>query len=123
MSRGRILVVEDESDIASVVSHLLRHAGFEVETVANGLEALQFLGRNSADLILLDLTMPEMDGVEFRRKQLENPEWKKIPTVLMSADDAESSLLVDAHLKKPFEVTELYGVVSGCLERKLKSEK
>ena len=83
----KILVIEDDTDIREALVFLLESEGYEVAAAENGKAALDLLsqGRNP-ELILVDLFMPVMDGLTFRKKQLGRPEIAKIPVILMSAD-------------------------------------
>ena len=113
-----ILLVEDDVDIRIDLADLLRSEGYEVATVANGQEALEWLHRNGnhTDLILLDLMMPIMNGWDFRSRQLEEPELDKIPVVLLSgAGDVArhaSALKAAGYLIKPLRLEQLLGIVS-----------
>lgn len=97
-----VLVVDDDNDVRSSVAAILRHAGYEVEEAADGVEALELLRNNRVGTVLLDLRMPRCDGFAVMRS-LEDPP----PIVIVSAhnvDDAERARLgpeVVAILKKP----------------------
>lgn len=81
----RVLVVDDDDDIRAFVSLALEVRGYAVEVAANGLEALDVLARRSADVILLDMMMPVMDGWRFCEEKQRRPELDKIPLAVMSA--------------------------------------
>jgi CheY-like chemotaxis protein len=107
---ARVLIVEDETDIRESLGELLEADGFSVVQASNGRIALDAL--NSAtqlpQVILLDLMMPEMDGEQFRREQLADPRFARIPVVIMSAarDIAEAGerMRAFAVLKKPMSI-------------------
>jgi len=80
-----VLVVDDDDDIRAFVSLALEVRGYAVEVAANGLEALDVLARRSADVILLDMMMPVMDGWRFCEEKRRRPELDKIPLAVMSA--------------------------------------
>jgi len=82
-----ILLVEDDSLTREMVSTLVRKAGWEVKTAENGQIALNLLEAYLPNLILLDLMMPEMDGFEFLAWLRENPDWRTIPVVVLTAKD------------------------------------
>ena len=107
-----ILVVEDDADIRSGVAEVLQQEGYDVVTAADGREALDWLGGNSASLILLDLMMPIMDGWEFRSEQLRDPRLARIPVVLLSgAGDVRqhaACLGADGFLVKPLNINDLF---------------
>jgi two-component system chemotaxis response regulator CheY len=111
-----VLVVEDDPEIRESVVDLLQDQGYRVLAAPNGREALRKLGECEKPpcLILLDLMMPVMDGVDFRNAQLQMPEIAGIPVVVVSAyrDVRESarSLQVLDYLEKPFDLDALMGV-------------
>lgn len=105
----KILVVEDDSSIRELLVELLQSEGYDVASAVNGLEGLKFLQtQNNPDLILIDLMMPVMDGYSFRSEQLKNPDWAKIPVVVMSAEanakEKMRSYDISAFLSKPVEL-------------------
>jgi CheY-like chemotaxis protein len=111
-----VLVVEDDLAIRETLRELLEHQGFRVSSAANGREALAGLaGRESPQLILLDLAMPIMDGVEFRTEQRRDPRLAQIPVVVISAEhrpeDKVSGMAVDGFLEKPFALDALLATV------------
>ena len=113
-----ILVVDDDSELRESLALLLALKGYEVITASDGREALQALhGGPQPCLIVLDLTMPEMDGLQFRRAQLADPALAKIPVVLCSAHPTAThvaqQLGVIACFEKPFDVQLLLGVVAS----------
>ena len=104
-----ILVVEDDNSIRELLVELLQSEGYNVATAINGLEGLNYLKLNKTpDLILMDLMMPVMDGYAFRTEQMKNPQWTKIPVVVMSAEaNAKEKLKnfgITAFLGKPVEL-------------------
>jgi CheY-like chemotaxis protein len=81
-----VLVVEDNPDARETLLLALEQEGYPAVGAANGREALHYLGECPPPcLILLDLSMPVMDGWEFRKRQLQEPEWAAIPVVVLSA--------------------------------------
>jgi CheY-like chemotaxis protein len=119
--RGPILVVDDDIDIREIVSEVLTDVGYSVATARNGFEALELLKKLRPSLILLDLNMPLMDGIEFRHRQKEDPVLLRIPTVVMSAMDQMqgriAELGVEAALTKPMELRSLLEVVERFIAR------
>src|SRR5713226_6627597 len=88
LGERRLLVVEDDWELRSSLSDLLRRDGYDVADAANGSEALDYLKSSPApDLILLDLMMPVKDGWQFRIEQKKDPTIASIPVLAMSADD------------------------------------
>jgi CheY-like chemotaxis protein len=115
----RALVIEDDEDTRDVLNMLLTVLGFEVKEARNGKEALETLAEWRADLIVLDLMMPVMNGWAFRAEQRRNPDLRDIPVVVLSARTPpfrpEDSLDVAELLPKPFELdTFLAAVARHC---------
>lgn len=119
----RIMVVDDDEDILRVVSEKLRWAGYEVITVNNGREGLEKVLREKPDLVLLDIMMPDLDGLEVCREIKTNPETMHIKvavfTVRSSPRDRELSAeyLADAHIAKPVSMDMLVRIVGRILEK------
>jgi signal transduction histidine kinase len=105
----RILVVDDDTATRDSLSDILEEHGYEVFTSDDGREALARLRVGRADLILLDLRMPVMDGWKFRTLQRADPELSKIPVIAMSADGSPEAAAIhaDHYLRKPFNADEL----------------
>lgn len=113
-----ILVVEDEPSLQIIISHFLKRAGYTVIAADNGKEALRILRAGVEPcLILLDLMMPVMDGVEFMSLQLEDPRLSRLPVVLCSAapnlEAKAAQLGAVAHIQKPFNFESLRDVVDA----------
>jgi DNA-binding NtrC family response regulator len=120
MSKGRILIVDDEPSARTALAELLRHEDFEIETAGDGFKALGRLQESTPDLVLTDLNMPGMDGVELLRKVKEDiPE---LPVVLMTAfagvETAVSAMRDGAedYLTKPLNTDELLIVLGRAIE-------
>lgn len=88
-----VLLVEDEFNIAKLFSYNLTKAGFNCELAPNGKVGLELAQKLKPDLIISDIMMPEMDGFEFRRNLLADPELKSIPFVFLTAKGAEDDIL------------------------------
>jgi CheY-like chemotaxis protein len=112
-----VLVVDDDPDICGMLEVCLTLEGFDVLTACNGREALRQLHDHDPALILLDLMMPVMDGVEFRRSQQRDPRLQTIPVVCMSARyDARQTaaeLGLAGCLLKPVELDVVIATVRG----------
>ena len=109
-----VLIVEDDADLREMMAQLLSLEGYRTQAVANGQEALSLLRRGDRpDLILLDLMMPVMDGWEFRRRQMEDPQIADVPVVVLSALDPARAvdLAGAAFLKKPLDFDRLLDLV------------
>ena len=120
----KILVVDDESLIRSVIREYLEDSHYEVEEAENGEAAFRKLLKNSYDLLILDIMMPEMDGFSLLK---ELPKEKRIPTIVLSARGEEYDKLtgfdlgIDDYLTKPFSPKELIARVKAVLNRSGKS--
>jgi CheY-like chemotaxis protein len=114
----QILVVEDDEAIRGLVAEVLRDDGYDVSEAANGAEALEFVGVNSPDLIVLDLMMPVMDGWTFVERCRRSGRCREVPIVVTSAshdlpNTAERlrAFGVRTCLAKPFDVDGLLALV------------
>ncbi len=116
----RILVVDDDRSTRHLIGLQLRSAGYSVETAVDGASALARLGRKPFDLVLLDIWMPGMDGLEVMAKHREKPKPPKV--IVMTVDDAPETVLralrehACRYVTKPVEPAELIGLVSEVLE-------
>jgi two-component system response regulator BaeR len=121
MTTARILVVEDEADIAAILLDYLRHAGFEAEHLANGAQALErMLQEPAPDLTLLDLMLPGLDGLDVLREARRH---KAQPVILITARVEEVDRLIglelgaDDYICKPFSPREVVARVKAVLRR------
>jgi signal transduction histidine kinase len=114
-ARPVVLVVDDDADIRQTIAETLTNAGYETLTAVDGAEALERLRSASAQLIILDLMMPRMDGIEFRLRQREDPALAAIPTVLVTAFDPPRDGLIPlepaACVRKPVDIDALLDLV------------
>lgn len=114
MEKGTVLVVDDDEAIIEFVQMALEDDGYRVLTAVNGA-ALQLAHDEHLDLILLDIMMPVMDGVEISRRLRADAHTANIPIVVMSAHSRLRStahtMQVDDRLSKPFELSDLYNTV------------
>ncbi len=121
--RHRILLVDDEADILEFVRYNLVRAGFEVFTAANGVEALRLAAEHRPHLILLDVMMPEMDGIETCRRLREEATLRDTMVVFLSALGAEENQLAgygvgaDDYITKPIQMKVLVSRVQAILKR------
>ena len=120
---ARVLIVEDERDIADLLRYNLQEAGFETDYVRNGADALHRAVEKTPDLILLDLMLPEVDGMIVCRLLKNDPRTKNIPVVMVTAKTAEKDrvagleLGADDYITKPFSPREVVLRVSAVLRR------
>jgi len=118
-----IVVVEDEPDILEVLSYNLRREGFDVETSDDGEKGLKLIQRNKPDLVLLDLMLPGMDGLDVCRTIKNDPSTAYIPIIMVTAKGEESDLVLglgigaDDYVTKPFSPKELVARVKAVLRR------
>ncbi|MEH6543031.1 MAG: response regulator transcription factor [Porticoccaceae bacterium] len=123
MSTTHIVVVEDESDILEVLSYNLRREGFEVSSSLDGAQGLELIQQQLPDLVLLDLMLPGIDGLEICRRLRSNPASQHIPIVMVTAKGEESDVVLglgigaDDYLVKPFSPKELIARVKAVLRR------
>jgi two-component system alkaline phosphatase synthesis response regulator PhoP len=123
----RVLVVEDDPDIAQLVVHYLAKAGFSTETVANGRDAIAAIAARPPDLLVLDLMLPQVDGLEICRIARANDATAGIPIIMLTARAEESDRIVglelgaDDYLAKPFSPNELVARVRALLRRAKRS--
>ncbi len=122
MSSGipEILVVEDEASIASFVSLYLKNAGYEVRTAENGTDALAAVHTREPSLIILDLMLPDLDGLEVCRRIRQNSD---VPILMLTARDEDVDKIIglevgaDDYMTKPFNPRELVARVKSILRR------
>ena len=111
----KVLVIDDDDDLAEVVRQVLRDSGYSVATVRHGAAALELVRHISPDLILLDLTMPIMDGWSFvgqYRRGGKSGARIILLTGNPQAPEIARNLGADGYLSKPFEIDDLIGVVT-----------
>jgi two-component system chemotaxis response regulator CheY len=103
----KILIVDDDKTTRKLLSLYLKGSGFEVVTAENGLNALEKLGSDTFQLVLTDLNMPFMDGIEFLKAMKSNPGTSHIPALMLTTetDEEERQRAIDAgadgYLSKP----------------------
>ena len=118
-----VLVCDDEKDIVSALQIYLKSEGYQVFSAYNGKEALKIINREDIQLVLMDIMMPEMDGLEATRtiRNLDREDCKKIPIYAMSAnafdEDVKRSLAsgMNGHLSKPVNLQVLEKTLQKAL--------
>ncbi len=120
MKRGRILVVDDDADIRSLVRELLGRQGYDVQEAANGRDGLRAFYASAPDLVILDVSMPELDGWQTLERIRDLSD---VPVVMLTARAAELEKVrglkadADDYVTKPFGRQELLARVEALLRR------
>jgi DNA-binding response OmpR family regulator len=120
---SKITVVEDDADIANLLVHYLGQEGYDVTVVPDGAAALQRIKTMPPDLILLDLMLPKMDGLEVCKRLRAEGRTATIPVIMLTAKGEESDRVIglelgaDDYLPKPFSPKELVARVKALLRR------
>ena len=123
MAGEKILVVEDEEDVLELVRYNLGKNGYKVDTAMSGEEALQKAMRTTPDLILLDLMLPAVDGLEVCRTVKNDPRTQHVPVVMLTAKGEEADIVAglemgaDDYVTKPFSPRVLMARVKAVLRR------
>ena len=119
----RVLIVDDDPDIQKLVSYNLDQAGFRVSTAATGLAALESVQEQAPDLIILDIMLPDLDGLEVCRKLRQHDKSRRIPIIMLTARTQEVDRVVgfelgaDDYVMKPFSPRELVLRVKSIFRR------
>jgi CheY-like chemotaxis protein len=115
-----VLVVDDEALIAMALEAALEDAGYQVATAANGRHGLERLAEQRADIVLLDMMMPVMNGPEMLRAMAADPELRGIPVIVLSslpeATIRAQTGGVAAILRKPYTADEVLGAITRVLD-------
>jgi DNA-binding response OmpR family regulator len=120
---SRILVAEDDPDIATLLSHYLQKAGFDAAVVGSGRDVLPRIRREPPDLVLLDLMLPGLDGLEVCRALRADLNTAAIPVIMLTAKAEESDRIVglelgaDDYITKPFSPNEVVARIRALLRR------
>ena len=124
MAGEKILIVEDEEDVAELICYNLTRQGFGCDTACNGLIALEKASSSVPDLVLLDLMLPEVDGLDVCRRLRSEPNTKHIPIIMVTARSDEADIVAglelgaDDYITKPFSPKVLIARVRAVLRRK-----
>jgi DNA-binding response OmpR family regulator len=121
-SRGSVLVVDDEPTIAEVVARYLERAGYQTRVAGDGVQAIEAAASQRPDLVVLDLMLPRIDGLEVMRR-LRDQDRDRIAVILLTAKGEESDRVIglrlgaDDYVVKPFSPAELVARVDAVLRR------
>lgn len=119
----KILVVDDDVTLRKVLQNSLEQRGYQVISVGSGKDALAKFSQDVPDIIISDVSMPEMDGFEFCRQLRSQPSGKLIPFIFLSAKNELNDRVqghtigADSYLSKPFEMKELLANIEALIER------
>jgi len=128
MAREKILVVEDEEDILELIKYNLTKEGYQVSTSTTGESAIESARRVVPDLILLDIMLPGMDGLEVCRLLKRDPVTEKIPIIMLTAKGEESDIITgleigaDDYMPKPFSPKIVIARIRNLLRRKSRTD-
>ncbi len=121
--KKKILVIDDSEELLYLTNRLLQSKGYEVTTLAEGARALATIKENQPDLIILDMILPDKDGIEICKELREHPLLNAIPVILTTGHMIETEQLVsfetigaNDYLLKPFDIDDLLLKVDKWLE-------
>ena len=123
MKREKILVVEDEADLREVLSYNLTREGYRVVTAEGGSEGLRKARKEVPHLVLLDLMLPDVDGLEVCRRLKKDPVTSSLPIIMVTAKGEESDVVLglgvgaDDYVTKPFRMREVVARIRALLRR------
>lgn len=123
MAAKKILIIEDERNIAELIAFNLRKNGYEYRCTDSGENALKILEREAFDLILLDLMLTGMDGLDFCRLYRTSPTLKQSPIIMLTARGEEADIVsgleygADDYMTKPFNILEVKARIKTILRR------
>lgn len=121
--RHRVVIVEDEEDIVDLVAYNLRKEGFDVQSFGRGSEGLENLRHRPADIVLLDILLPDMNGFEVCKRLRSDERLKSVPVIFLTAKGEELDRVLglelgaDDYVVKPFSPRELVARVRAVLRR------
>ncbi|WP_182870018.1 response regulator transcription factor [Rhodopirellula sp. JC639] len=117
--KSKIVVIDDDRGIVLGVQMRLRHAGFEVAVAYDGTEGLELIRSQNPDLVLLDVQMPNLDGLSVLKSLREDPDLVTPPVIMLSASlqDQQTALDAGAHyfLTKPYRSSDLIDAIASVL--------
>lgn len=121
---AQLLLVDDEPGLREAVKDYLQESGFTVQVASNARDGWGLLQQNLPDLVISDIMMPQVDGYQFLKQLREDPRFKNLPVVFLTAKGMTTDRIqgyqagVDAYLSKPFDPDELVAIVENLLERR-----
>lgn len=127
--KTRIIMIEDEEDIASLIKYQAEISGYKLQVVADGIEGYLAVEKEKPDLVILDVMLPGENGLDVCRKIKANPETKNIPVIILSAKGEEIDVVLglelgaDDYVPKPFSPKVLFSRIKAVLRRGKEAEK
>jgi DNA-binding NarL/FixJ family response regulator len=121
---AHLLVVDDEPGLREAVQAYMEDSGFTVDVASNANEGWDKLQKNTPELVITDIMMPQVDGYQFLKQMREDPRFKSMPVVFLTARGMTKDRIqgynagCDAYLSKPFDPDELVAIVENLLERR-----
>jgi len=125
---GRVLVIEDEQDVAELIRYTLAKEGYEVRVVANGVDGLKQARESRPDMILLDIMVPQLNGWEVCRRLKQEPDTREVPVIMVTGRVEEGDKVLgfemgaDDYVTKPFSPRELLARIRAVLRRGTSSD-
>lgn len=125
---AQLLLVDDEPGLREAVKDYLQDSGFNVQVASNAREGWGLMQKHTPDLVISDVMMPQVDGYQFLKQVREDPRFKALPVVFLTAKGMTTDRIqgyqagVDAYLPKPFDPDELVAIVENLLERRTATE-
>lgn len=127
MHKPKLLLIEDEEDIASLIKLQAEIAGYKMFVETDGLNGLRAIEKEKPELVVLDIMLPGLNGLDVCRKVKNNPELKHIPIILVSAKSEELDVVLglelgaDDYVTKPFSPKVLFSRIKAVMRRKAES--
>ena len=124
----KLLIVEDMESVANLLRTLLEREGFEVASAQDGYEALEAVRKEKPALVLLDLILPGLDGLEVLRRLRSDPQTAELPVIIVSGKEEETDKVIglevgaDDYITKPFQANELIARIKSRLRRSTTTE-
>lgn len=120
---GHVLLVDDEPGLRDAVQAYLEDSGFRVDVASNAQDGLDLARQKLPDLIITDIMMPQVDGYQFLKQLREEPQFKTLPVVFLTARGMTADRIqgynagCDAYLSKPFDPDELVAIVTNLVDK------
>lgn len=122
---AQLLLVDDEPGLREAVKDYLQESGFNVQVASNAREGWELVQKDTPDLVISDVMMPQVDGYQFLKQLRDDPRFKTLPVVFLTAKGMTTDRIqgyqagVDAYLSKPFDPDELVAIVENLLLRRV----